>query len=67
MKKKPTHGGSRPGSGRPKSGRVQVTLQLAESTVARLDAAAPTRLEQAAIIDYLVRRSKKLTTGDETK
>lgn len=51
---KPTHGGHRPGAGRPKSGRKQVTLQLSEETLDRLEAAAPTRIEQAAIIDRLV-------------
>lgn len=65
MPSKPTHGGKRPGAGRQPSGRVQVTLQLSAATVERLDAAAPTRIEQAAIIDYLVRRSKKLTPTQE--
>jgi hypothetical protein len=65
MASKPTHGGPRPGSGRPKGDRQQITLMLSAATVSRLDAAAPTRIEQAEIIDYLVRRSKKLTPTHE--
>lgn len=58
MPSKPTRGGSRPGAGRPASGRKQITLWLSEATIAKLDKHAPTRLEQAALIDYLVRRMK---------
>ena len=53
-----THGGKRPGSGRPPSGRKQVTLRLSLSTVEKLDRLAPTRLEQAALIDGLVAQVK---------
>lgn len=53
-----THGGKRPGAGRPSAGRVQVTLRLSEATVEKLDRLAPTRIEQAALVDYLVRRMK---------
>lgn len=58
MTNKTTHGGSRPGSGRPPSGRKQITLRLSIATVAKLDRLAPTRIEQAALVDYLVRRMK---------
>ncbi|CAB4177835.1 hypothetical protein UFOVP1004_25 [uncultured Caudovirales phage] len=56
MPSKPTHGGARPGSGRPSSGRTGITLRLAAETVEALSRMAPTRLEQAALIDSLVSR-----------
>lgn len=58
MTDKPTRGGKRPGAGRPATGRKQITLRLSLATVEKLDRLAPTRLEQAALIDYLVRRMK---------
>lgn len=56
MKKQPTRGGRRPGAGRPKSGRVQVTLQLLRSTVEKLESMSSTRLGQAKVIDHAIRR-----------
>jgi hypothetical protein len=56
MPSKPTHGGKRPGSGRPKSGRTGVTLSLLNETIQKLESLAETRLEQADIIDSLVQR-----------
>lgn len=53
--KKPTHGGSRPGSGRPLSGRTSITLRLLDTSIEKLVALAPTRLEQAALVDELVK------------
>jgi hypothetical protein len=40
------------------SGRKQITLRLSEATVEKLGRLAPTRIEQAALVDYLVRRMK---------
>lgn len=52
---KPTHGGSRPGSGRPPSGRTSITLRLLDTSIEKLLELAPTRLEQAGLIDELVK------------
>lgn len=56
MTKKPTHGGKRPGSGRPPSGRTGVTLSLLNETIEKLETLASTKLGQAKIIDSLVER-----------
>ena len=56
MTSKPTHGGARPGSGRPSSGRTGVTLSLLNETIGKLETLASTKLEQAKIIDSLVER-----------
>lgn len=53
---KPAHGGERKGAGRPKSGRVQVTLRLLDSTVKKLESMSSTRLGQAKVVDNAIRR-----------
>ena len=59
-----THGGKRPGSGRPPTGRTSITLRLLDTSIERLVSLAPTRLEQAALIDELVKHhaGKKIRT-----
>ena len=51
-----THGGKRPGSGRPTSGRTGVTFSLLNETIEKLEALGETRLDHAKIIDSLVSR-----------
>jgi hypothetical protein len=56
MPSSPTHGGKRPGSGRPPSGRTGVTLSLLNETIGKLETLASTKLEQAKLIDSLVQK-----------
>jgi len=53
---KPTRGGKRPGAGRPATGRTTCVLRLSNETIERLDTLAATRIEQAELIDGLVKR-----------
>lgn len=55
----PTHGGKRPGSGRPATGRTSITLRLLDTSIEKLVEMAPTRLEQAALVDELLEKYHK--------
>lgn len=58
-KTSPAHGGSRPGSGRPPSGRTSITLRLLDTSIEKLVELAPTRLEQAVLVDELLEKYHK--------
>jgi hypothetical protein len=61
------HGGNRPGSGRPKSGRTGVTLSLLNETIEKLESLASTKLEQARLIDSLVQRHLRVPPSSPSK
>lgn len=52
---KPTRGGKRPGAGRPPSGRSSITFQLRIETIEVLQSLTEDRIEQAALLDELVK------------
>lgn len=55
MPSKPTHGGKRPGAGRPPSDRSSITFRLRRETIDALQSLTEDRIEQAALIDSLVK------------
>ncbi len=61
------HGGNRPGSGRPKSGRTGVTLSLLNETIEKLESLTETKLEQAKLIDSLVQKHLRVPPSSPSK
>lgn len=52
---KPARGGKRPGAGRPPSDRSSITFRLRHETIDALQSLTEDRIEQASLIDELVK------------